>query len=502
MERREGPLGSWRVPAAAAAAAFLCYGGLGIADLGFYHDDWSLLAPLHFAPEGYWAQLKALSDGNQAMQFRPLYPPFFTACYALFGFRPLPWQIASACINALLAGAVFNVLARLGAPRWAALLGGLWFLAYPSKDSTLYWPCIAVVPASLLLFLCATLAHLRYVETGRKGWAAAATAGLLASWGLYDQTLFLLPLWLLAPGEGFRPPARAWGGFAAGLCAEILFLGYKFIVVPRLFGLAYNKPMILTAGNFLRVYAGGFAANLGPELWTYTARAALDRVREAWLLGPLACLLPWLCLRGLRDDAPDARAAKRLLLWGGGLFALGYLPIAVSDYVLLPLNHMNRIHLVPALGVVAAAVGGLLLLGRRTLSRAAACALAGLCLAAHGAFSTAWAESWSRQMDVRRLVLRILPDWPKHKLLLLWQPEFYVRRKAPLFIASWDISGAVKIWSDDPARRADILHPRVQMLPNGVFNAGELTPYKDLVILDVRRERLLSLRKPDNRAKE
>lgn len=474
-------------PAAIAAAAALCYGGTRILKLGFYHDDWGFLSRLGPSP-GFFAGMAALAREEQSLLFRPLGIPLYSALYNLFDGAALPWHVALLAVNAAAAWSVYRLLLRFLAPPRLALTGALLFLAYPSKDATMYWPFVIVNSASLLAWLRGYLAQLDYVESGRPGSLALALSFLAVSLALYDQPFFLFPVWLITPAlmsEGV--PRRARVGFAAAGGLAALAVLYKLAVVPKVLGVAFNKPMILSAENVLKVYRHGVEACLSLEVGRILFLFGKLAFEHVAALAALAAVLPFLVLAWRREEWP--RPGVRLAAAAGAaLFVLGYLPVAVSDYVPQPLNHMNRINQVPVLGIcllLVAAVGRL-----RPAFDAALCLTASAALAAHVGFSLAWVESYRIQSVVRDTMLRHLEEWPKDSTLLVLLPRYYVIGKAPVFIAHWDIGGAARYWTKDRGRKADIMVPRMRVRDDGVVNRGVFIPYASLCGLNAIKAEL------------
>ncbi|MBI5209364.1 MAG: hypothetical protein HY927_05255 [Elusimicrobia bacterium] len=482
--------------AALVLAGFLCYGGPTILDLGFYHDDWYSLTHIHFAPRTLSLRMEALAQTDVSQRFRPFDVFLWPALYGLFGLDPLPWQAFLLAVNVGIGLAAALLLLRYRVPAGLALLGGLLALSYPSKDATLFWPLDVINPLSLLFYLVGHLAFLGYVETGRPWRFAWCAAALLLSLTTYDQTVFLPLCWLATPDlfeRGLPPRARKALAWAAAIVLG--FLAYKLIVVPRLYGIPFRKAILLSPWHFLKVYLAGLNADFGPRLIASTLGTLWSALRDTPVTAVLGLALPWACLtpvlggpgRGAGSSERTAGSPSEALVFlGAGLFLAGYLPIALSDYVPTPLNHQNRINLAPVLGLVLAAVGCAAVAA--PARRAAAMVLAGLAgvfIAASAGSAGVWAESFRRQCAVQALVERNLDRWPRDKVLLLRLGERYVRGKAPVFDACWDITGAVRLWTGDKLRRAAVASPRMRFEPGEVVDPGcPSFPYEEAMLLD------------------
>ena len=473
---------------ALASVALVAVGGPVLLRLGFYHDDWATLSFLHFSAPGLPARMASLARGTPALWFRPLDMPILAALYGLFGLRPLPWQLALFSANVFLAEAVYRLLRRYETPPRAALLGAALFLVYPNKDATMFWTALILNSLALLCFLRAVLCQLDYVETGRRSSLALAAALLLASLATYDQCFFLPCLWAVTPGlsrDGVPRRARVSLAAAAGVVAAFAF--YKFWLVSHVLGFAYNKTILLSPAHFLAVYRDGLGTALGGGVILSVLRAAWSELRSSPALSAAALALPWLIGTALgADDAPAAAPRRtELLILGAGVFLLGYLPIAVSDYFPTAFNHMNRINQVPVLGLILGATA----LFRRPRDLALGGGLASILLLAHAASAGAWAESFRRQQDIKALIQAHAADWPAGTTLVLALPEPFVSGKAPLLLEYWDLSGAAQIWTEDASRRADVVNERTDFRPEGiVLRPGRAPlPYDAVVFAAVER---------------
>lgn len=490
------PDSSWVALGVVLAATFLCFGGPRMGSLGFYHDDWAFLWVLDSAPGGFWGRMAALASHHSSLLLRPLEIPLYTAIFALSGTEPLAWQALLLLATAAAAWGAFGLLCRFGVGRGPALLGALMFLAYPNKDGAMYWPCLLVGPLALAAWLAAYRLHLDFVETGRGRSLGLSLACLGASLMVYDNCIALLPVWLITPALADRGvPTRARAGCAAAAAVLALVLVYKFVIAPRFIGVGFNKPMALSAAHFLSVYRLGIESSLGPALakiaWDFFA-LSLEAVP---FLAVSALILPWTALAWGTSESP-APAWRPLLALGAALFLLGYLPFTISDYVPRATTHMNRVNLVPAMGLALAAVA--LAAGPLRPLRRVLPALVGVGLAAHVGFALAWAESYRLQLGVRDAIVRGLDRWPADARLLLLTPRFFVDNKAPIFLAHWDISGAARIWTRDPSRQADVITPQTDFRPEGVRHRGETLAYEKVRVLDVARGVLLSDLKPSD----
>ncbi|TBR25113.1 hypothetical protein EPO15_02715 [bacterium] len=483
-------------PAAALAlAAFLAYGGPRLFRLGFYHDDWWFLSVLRFSAPDFSGRLGGLLADSQVLLLRPLDAPALAGLFSLFGTEPLGWQAAALTACLFVALGARRLLVLYGASEGVALVGAVLALAYPNKEGAMFWPMAAIVPFSFAFFVWASVHHIEWVKDGRRWRLRAAGVCLLASLAFYDQSFFQAAAWALLPfaAEGERR-RRSVQGLATAAGVVALFAVYKFVVVPRVFGVVFNKPLILTVTNALWVSFRALESCFGWRLFASAAGAVAAALRSAPFAAVAALALPWAALRAA-DRGPGAEpgAVRRLASFGAALWVLGYLPIMVSDYRPTPFSHMNRINYVPAFGLALAAASVALSGAHRRRWEALGATLAGFFLAAHVGFAGYWAEAAGYSEAARRIVQARLSAWPADAVLLFNQPTLMVGRRAPLFLASWDATGAVRVWTGDASREADSLRPGVRFLPAGVAISERLLPYAHVRVLDLRSQSLVPL---------
>jgi hypothetical protein len=478
------------------ACGAICYGGPEILHLGFYHDDWTSLSALHFAQGGLISHMAALARDVSAHIPRPTNIPLYALEHHFFALNPLPWQLALLAVNVLLALAVYEVVARFGVPRRVALTAAVLYLAYPSKDATMFWPGAIICSISLTAFLSSYLAHLEHIRSGSKALRGLAAACLMFSLTTYELAMFLIPIFLLTPAsKAPEAAARRRRGFLDAVLVVSVVLAYKFLIVPLFPGVGSAKKLQLSPLHFIWVYLAAGNAIAGPKLMGYTCLSAWKTlIYKPWLAVSALGLCAFLAKREPREMPASNENRRILLLMGAAVVVLGCLPLALSNYSPTPINHQNRINQAFLLGpilMLAAYLGS----ARARKTEYTALAAAAVFLAAHAAFASVWAEAYRQELRVREAILAHIGDWPADAVLLVLLPERYVAQKAPVFDAHWDITGAVQIWTGDPARRAVTVRPGAPGRPalcsaEGINLGDSVQPYASVRLLDARSSRL------------
>ncbi|MDD5301941.1 MAG: hypothetical protein PHS14_02445 [Elusimicrobia bacterium] len=460
-----------------AAAGVIAYGGRTLFSLGFAHDDWVLLH--HMAPEtSMKGRMSALVSSSSAIVFRPAEIPYFAFLDTAFGVAPLGWQCVALALQVALAGSFMSLLMKQGKGRAVSLTAAFLLLGWPAKDATAFWPIASVCAASAALTLTALNLHWNFVRLGGAWRRAGSAACLIGALGLYDQPVLLFPMWLVVPAEGEEKARRA-SGFYWAAAAAIACASYQRLLVPWLFSIPHNKEMSMSLAHGAWVYLAGANANAGPRLLAFSVKAAARTIVSQPALALSAVALVWASRRG---RAEGDEFSPRLIVWGGAFIALGYLPLVFSSYSPGPLDHMNRLNLLPAVGIVAVLSG---LSGLERKMGAALAVAAGAALLAHANFAGIWAESYRRQLAVKEALIAGAPRLKDASGLLLRLPERYVAGKAPVFDAHWDISAALALWTG-LALDADVVRPDTRFEAGKVVRPnGRTMPRPGLYLLDM-----------------
>lgn len=460
--------------------------------LGFYHDDWALLQQM-IAHGGGLAELIAFQLRRTVHLYRPLSVLCWTLPYWFFGLRPLGWHLLMTALTGGLGAALYSILREHGASELNAVLAALIFMAFPNADATLFWPDVAMILSmSLLCFLLAYREHLRYMRDGLEGARWRSAALLFLSLCAYEQPFFLLPIWLFAPGGGVERSWRMRRSLALGAAAVVIYALYKFALVPQF--VPYNKPVSFSARHALFVCYMALRAVADPRWIFYLLQVAWRGVHWHPLLALGALLTPAAAWRALdRENASgSAKTARTLIFWGGSLYALAYVPFFFSDYAPAAYDHMNRLNQLPAIGLAALACGWAAVRPGK-LRTAALAVVAAFCLITSTAFAEIWAQSYRRQLAVRDAVLAHEESWPPHQLLLIHLDELYVARKAPVFLAGYDVASAIAIWTGRQDRDAVVYTQWTHLGLDALQTQAGSVPYGSVSLLDMANGRIEKL---------
>jgi len=445
---------------------------------GFYYDDWANYAQTKYGPQaGFFAAIRSWFDTAGARPGTALYMPL---THELLGFH-IGAHLALAAVWAIAMSLAFYLLLRcLGIERLSALLIAALALVFPFSDSTRLNAVSGLSSFAITLYLVGAIIAViafRYARTPLR-WHAVSIAFYLVSVLTYEITagpVVVLGLGLYLLCAPSRQALVRWVVDVAVVALALLAFNSRSAdkTVHSLGYMFDHARVILDQG--VGILASALSPFGAPNQWGALALIVLVLavgIAAFRLLGPGA----------------DRRELRRwLLVCGGGLLAIvaGYLMFIPADVYYSPatLGVGNRVNAFAALGCVTVAYALAMLFGTLAFrglkgARAAAVTTAALVAVAIGAgyidLVRADAGFWDRAYQQEQYVLgtinRLVPN-PRHgsTILAVGQPLFYAPG-IPVFAASWDLDGAVKIQYRDHSVRAQPVAPgeTVACRPDGV----------------------------------
>ncbi|MEO8359215.1 MAG: hypothetical protein ABI672_04220 [Vicinamibacteria bacterium] len=458
--------------------------------VGFYSDDWVLLASFHLAPD---QSIAGLYTSTHAQHFasRPIQGLYSILLYKAFGLAPLGYQVVNALVLAASAVLLRGVLARLGASRLAALGAGLVFACVPAFSTDRFWFAAFAAPLSVALYLVSLrmdLASARAEGASLVGWRAASLSVLAV--GLLGYEL-ALPLAFFSPGvarfQAWREgqTSWSWGRWATWVLptlALLVGLGiYKAEDSGRLGSLDSEPKRIeriltglLRSGakdgdyglNFPRAVAvnfGDHVLRLPSHAWALQGRVRTPALPVAVIVLALAAI--GYLLRAARGERWAAGHWALMAAAGLGVFVLGYTIFLTNNAIqITPTGVGNRSSLAAAIGlamVVAGVLGWLVSVLPLGAARAPVFATALTFYLSCGVFTTValasyWADAYSWEQVIIADIQAHLKDPAPKSTIFLGGVCPYVG-PAIVFESSWDLAFALRIAYHDPTVSADVV---------------------------------------------
>jgi tetratricopeptide (TPR) repeat protein len=358
--------GRWLFPALLIATV-LAY--LPVLRAGFiWDDDAHLTAPGLRSFAGLW---RIWSEPGATQQYYPFLHSVFWLEHRLWGDHALGYHLANLAFHFTAAWLFFRLLRRLAVP--GAGLAAFLFALHPVQVESVAWISEQKNTLSLVFYLGAALAYLRFDSAGESGRPRPlrpyALASALFALALLTKSVtatlpaaLLVVLWWQRETLSWRRdvrPLAPW--FALGVLAGLFTAGLERNLIGAE-GLAYDLSFLqraLLAGRVLWFY-------LGKLLWP----ADLAFVYPRWSIDPASfwSWLPLLAVLGLAGwfYSPRLRSRGRaplaaLLLFAGSLFpVLGFFNVYPFVYSFVA-DHFQYL---ASLAIFAAVAAALTRLGR------------------------------------------------------------------------------------------------------------------------------------------
>ena len=448
-----------------------------VRGLGFYYDDYSVLAQLNASRDqslvGLYHAVRPLNGQ------RPLQSLTFAALDWVFGLNPLGYHIVNAFLLVAVAWLLYLVLRELRFPRLLCVALPLVYSTLPHYATNRFWLDafqITLSGAFYLLSFYAGLRALRARPAALVGWLMLAVAAVAASLFAYEVFLPLFALeigvlwWAARRSPRQVPVSRSitMGGLAAAivvvgvvkatLVAEHGQNGYQ---VGFQNGLAHHLAY-LTSGS-IKLNVGSYFLAVPYVLW-WILRHELTAANAgaAGAAGLLAFGYVWLI--GRRDrEALVGSHWRDCVRVGLIAFVLGYAIFLTNRQVLFRSAGIdNRVNAAAALGVAAILVGAIgWIAGRLREPRGIALFSASVgCIVATGVLIIAtlgsfWTSAAKEQHAIVSSLQRTAPSLPPSSTVVLDGvcPEI---GPAVVFADQSDLRGALALAYDDPSLAADV----------------------------------------------
>jgi hypothetical protein len=477
-------LSVWGAAAVFAIVAGLYYGP-GIFKLGWYLDDWALVAAMQDAPSHAWTDLfEACRTVDPAA--RPGGCAYHATIYTLFGHTIRAYHLYSVALLVLGSVLIYALLVRLRLPRWAALAIGVLYIVYPGSDTTRLWPASIGAQYILAAYLGGVLLALAALRRPRRI-AVPLHVLSLALFGLLVFT-YEVVLPLIAIGGVFylvaRAPRRAALAratvdlaLAGGFTAYRLFLA----PVPKDSGFVMHRNPSQSVERLLTLWRGAWAS------W--------QPMFIPGPIGPVVLVAALVLVVVTAARRPAVRPRLRPWLWLA-LAAAAFALVAVTPYFVAndyyvpdPRTPANRLNLAAAPAYCALAVALLAMVGiaLRAWSNAIVAFAVPLVLAlGFVVHQTAvsftsqedWAQAWREEIIVVNAFKRLFGPVPRYASIVSFGHPLYAGAWIPVFSTDWDLRGAIDSETHVDPDRAMPFTPDLACGELGVLKAGALfMPY-------------------------
>ncbi len=485
------------VAASVLAAVGVAAYGWYVLHGGFYGDDWGNISAYWFASAPRY--LTAVHDQVTNLGGRPILAALLPAPAAMFGLHP-GLHIAFGVFLVVATSLGFYVVLRvLDVERIDAAAMAVLALLFPWADAIELWPTAAVNTVAVIFFFAGLLIALRGLHRrGRTGVAMHSAAALLyllsvLTYEVAGAAAMLAGILYLRRAA----PRQALWRWGVDVVVVGVGLVYSLIRTSPVRHVGSLQQRITDIPEMTRQALALFGSALVP-----IGRA--DHALRPIIIVAVAVLALVLATRAQRGSAERrwlafgtcsaiTVAAAYFMFLGSGLHPLN---VATGTRT----NVFARFAFAGLVYAIVAAVTGLVMRDRRvaksvTLAVVASIAAGYTIRLAHD--ESAWAKAAHLQVDTMAAINARFPHLQHGTTLVTFNTPAEVSPGAPIFVATWDLSGAVRVERHDRTLNAFPIYDTVIVRCNakrifihlpgsrGIATAG----YGKLYFLDVATRR-------------
>jgi len=343
-----------------------------IGHLGFYSDDWDLIAGFEAAARSGHS---VIATTLPRYDVRPVQAIYLALLHGAFGLSPLGYHIINTAVIVASTVLLYLLLSGLRVSRVEAFAAALIFALMPQLSTVRVWYAAFQIPLSMLLALVAMHAQLHWEQSRRWPWVVVAVAATCLSIGAYEIFApvigaFAAATLLLNVRQYRRLDFGRSLAAIAVLASVVISVGLKFLTqrsaefadphdalqMVRVFLAPHYDWRVsygLNAFAAMQIY---FLYNLrdwsAVLVWLLTGKLGLLVTAIALATGILA----WWRLRQPEDRELPGSHPGRLLLIGLAIFVLGHATFLIVNSIMFsPTGIGNRV-------LVGGAVGAALIL--------------------------------------------------------------------------------------------------------------------------------------------
>lgn len=491
---------AWTTLAIVGALAFMPH----VMHGGFYLDDWSIAADTLYPSEGGQSFGDALARFNDVLSScRPVLIVFFPLKYFLFGTHMKFLLVFSVLLALIVAALLYAVLRLLGVLWYHAWLIAALTVVYPWFDSTRFWESAS--PISLALIFALAGLWLALIGLSRQSWRLHGCAALLylLSMLTYETTLPIIA------SAGLIYLARAgWQAARLRWAVDLMV-----VVIAGLWSVTHTPRTVSSVSGDI-THLGEIVVE-GGALLGHTALPLAARPHTMLVVGALTGVMVvglafYLLSNRPQGDRDYGRGMRQWLLLGlAGMLiaALGWVTFIPADPYYTPsiFGFTNRVNGVAGFGLILAVysafgvVGmllGRLLRGARWIP-ATTTLLFGVMLGmvyTHvlERHSDLWTAAFRTEMVTVGAIKTKFPHLPHGATVIASGGPAYQTLGVPVFAATWDLNGMVRLQYKDGTLRAYPVTEELKAVCRarglGIESQDEITPlipYRTVRLLDV-----------------
>jgi len=485
-----------------------------IGRLGFYSDDWGLVAALRGSSEQSLPSLFRLLYST-GFRWRPVQAVYLTLLYETFGVHPLGYHVVNAILLATIACFFYLSLSLLDQPRSLAIGVPLVYVLLPDYSTIRFWICVPGTFCMAFYFInLYTL--LRAAQTrGRPAlaWMALSVISLFVSTLAYEIAipLFVVNFMLVKWQDNLKRSTKEGVDFGLGwrfalvcnalaLASVLLFkMNTAVRFHPHNFSLSWIKYVVKGS---IRVHFIDYGIRLP---WLSYLAVRLNPDRQSYALAAILSLsILWYAKSTSQSESTGTAASDMFKFLACGLLVFGaaniMLLVAPGQIGFTTTGAANRTNIATSVGIAMIVVGAIRLLGSLIKNTGVRSVIEGslvgvVCTMGFLIISTVasfWTRAYQRQQMILADIAQHIPSIPHGTTLVLDGVCPYMG-PGIVFECHWDVGGALNLLYHDWTLKGDIVIPRLKVEERGlVIRTHEVTRYypysRNLMIYNFSRK--------------
>lgn len=466
---------------------FLCFGSI-IGKIGFYMDDWSMYAGLHFGPNN-WLDLTTACLKDPKVIIRPLEAPYFALLFKCFGNKPLGHHLVNAICEAFGAWFLYLGLARVCQNRAFAFISSAIFLLYPNHDATHYWLTASSATVSLSLYTLSFWQAVKGFQDNRFGLVLLSAFTFLLSVFNYESFMPLFPftllccLFLALEGQQNKKQAitKTILYFSPYLAITVVTWWYRRVYLPRVLPDSWTPATGFDLGHIITVYREGFNGNIFPPAFAFFGQqvtrflsTGIDQSESILFVAVIATSAITAFWLAKSDSQIKPSMLAKLSIAGFATILSSYSIYALAlTYVPGLDTIINRINAGASVGT-ALIIASLIFFisstiksvnARSIVAATLSTMLLGFFVLSNWGLSKPWIASWGVQKHIRTIIENKHSMFKTGDSIILANAPRYVMW-APLFDGVWDFQNMVRWSLNNKEINAGVVSERIVLTRN------------------------------------
>jgi hypothetical protein len=466
--------------------------GPALRQAGVYLDEWIYFQNLHFAGPSFSNSLFCLLNDPRII-VRPFEALHFGLLYALVHEKPFLYHFVNQLCEISGAWFFYQTVTAVSANKRLGFMTAVFFLLYPSHDSTHYSIVASSISMSLTLFLFSCwqfVLGLKNNQAGRIWIAATAYVVSIFNYELCLPLVIVYPVLTLLMNWKNSTLSRKYAvlvqiPFFASVIAMTV---YRSKILPALH-LGWGYRSIFAPSQFIHILIAGMGASLSPYAFITFGQMALRELKERDILLVLLILIPTVAITTISMRLMALQSGNKgtifavekidlvataAIVCGGIIILASYSIYGCSpDYMPALTSCLNRVNAGGSIGAALVLAGFIetIIQGFATpwLAAPMASFFVVLFTLTNWQFARPWLTSWQAQKQIQTIIRQKANLFTGGHVVLLANVPRYVDW-APVYDGVWDFQSTCRVLLNDQNISAGVISPRMSVTKNYVVD--------------------------------